>query len=185
MRDSDGRRIVELPEKEVQCLFLPCSLLTFFQVTVETLEFSPLERKIYDAIYADAKRDFDQLNANGLVSRNYTHILAMLMRYSSKHVQTLNSYLIWPFSLRRAVLHPSLVIAPDDASRCPSDSRDGLVDVDEFAKQFSKSGAEGGDTNSFVATVLGSLGANDAQECPICFDVMQSPMIIPRCLHQW
>jgi DNA repair protein RAD5 len=47
---------------------------------VETLEFSPLERKIYDAIYAHAKHDFDQLNANGLVSRNYTHILAMLMR---------------------------------------------------------------------------------------------------------
>jgi len=40
-----------------------------------------MERKIYDSIYAEAKRDYEQLNARGLVSRNYTHILAMLMRY--------------------------------------------------------------------------------------------------------
>ena len=47
---------------------------------VEELDFSPLERKIYDSIYFSAKRDFEQLEAKGLVSRNYTHILAMLMR---------------------------------------------------------------------------------------------------------
>jgi len=47
---------------------------------VEELEFSPLERKIYDSIYLPAKRNFEQLEAKGLVSKNYTHILAMLMR---------------------------------------------------------------------------------------------------------
>lgn len=47
---------------------------------VENLEFSPLERKIYDSLYTDAKKNFDRLNEKGLVSRNYTHILAMLMR---------------------------------------------------------------------------------------------------------
>lgn len=47
------------------------------------LEFSPLERKIYDSLYTDAKKDFENLNAKGLVSRNYTHILAMLMRSST------------------------------------------------------------------------------------------------------
>lgn len=47
---------------------------------VENLEFSPLERKIYDSIYTSAKRNFEQLNAKGLVGKNYTHILAMLMR---------------------------------------------------------------------------------------------------------
>ena len=45
------------------------------------LEFSPLERKIYDSLYSDAKKDFEHLTEKGLVSRNYTHILAMLMRY--------------------------------------------------------------------------------------------------------
>lgn len=39
-----------------------------------------MERKIYDSMYIDAKRNFDRLNAKGLVGRNYTHILAMLMR---------------------------------------------------------------------------------------------------------
>ena len=48
---------------------------------IEQLEFSPLERKIYDSLYSDAKKDFEHLNEKGLVSRNYTHILAMLMRY--------------------------------------------------------------------------------------------------------
>ncbi len=50
------------------------------QIKTEMLEFSPLERKIYDSLYTDAKKDFENLNAKGLVSRNYTHILAMLMR---------------------------------------------------------------------------------------------------------
>ena len=51
------------------------------QVVVENLEFSPLERKIYDSMYTDAKKNFDRLNAKGLVGKNYTHILAMLMRF--------------------------------------------------------------------------------------------------------
>lgn len=58
----------------------------FDQVTVEELEFSPLERKIYDSIYISAKRSFEKLNAKGLVSKNYTHILAMLMRYVVQHM---------------------------------------------------------------------------------------------------
>lgn len=65
MRDSDGKRIVELPSKEI---------------SIEILPFSTAERKIYDSIYDTAKRSFDQLNAKGLVGKNYTHILAMLMR---------------------------------------------------------------------------------------------------------
>ena len=66
MLDSDGKRIVDLPPKEIK---------------VETLEFSPLERRIYDSIYMRAKTKYEQLSAKGLVSKNYTHILAMLMRY--------------------------------------------------------------------------------------------------------
>ena len=56
-------------------------LIDYMEVTVETLEFSPLERKIYDSMYTDAKKNFDRLNAKGLVGKNYTHILAMLMRF--------------------------------------------------------------------------------------------------------
>lgn len=65
MRDSEGKRIVELPPKED---------------VIETLCFCATEQKIYDSIYDTAKRNFDQLNAKGLIGKNYTHILAMLMR---------------------------------------------------------------------------------------------------------
>lgn len=47
---------------------------------VESLEFSPLERKIYDSLYNDAKRRFERLSEKGTVNKNYTSILAMLMR---------------------------------------------------------------------------------------------------------
>lgn len=58
-------------------------LIHIFQVIVEELEFSPLERKIYDSIFLSAKRNFEQLDAKGLLGKNYTHILAMLMRYAT------------------------------------------------------------------------------------------------------
>ncbi|KDQ63171.1 hypothetical protein JAAARDRAFT_119545 [Jaapia argillacea MUCL 33604] len=144
--DTDGKRIVELPEKEVD---------------VELLEFSPLERKIYDSIYNDAKRNFEQLSAKGLVSRNYTHILAMLMR------------------LRRAVLHPGLVLS---TQRNETPAGDGSVDVNALIQQFSETN-EMDNSSEFVESVLTNLGDSNS-ECPICFDVMDAPMIIPRCLHQ-
>lgn len=151
MLDSDGRRIVELPSKEV---------------VVENLQFSPLERKIYDQIYSTAKRKFDRLSAKGLVRKNYTHILAMLMR------------------LRRAVLHPSLVIT--DEGRALSPDADGPIDVNDMIKRFAEGGntARGDNQTSFAEEVLANLADAEAAECPICLDVMEIPMIIPGCLHQ-
>lgn len=51
-----------------------------YQVKHEYLEFSVLERKIYDSLYEHAKIDFNRLTEKGLVGKKYTHILAMLMR---------------------------------------------------------------------------------------------------------
>ena len=48
---------------------------------METLEFSVSERKLYDSIYLDVRKKFERLNERGLVNKNYTSILAMLMRY--------------------------------------------------------------------------------------------------------
>jgi len=48
---------------------------------VETLEFSVSERKLYDSVYLDVRKKFERLNEKGLVNKNYTSILAMLMRY--------------------------------------------------------------------------------------------------------
>ena len=50
---------------------------------METLEFSVSERKLYDSIYLDVRKKFVRLNEKGLVNKNYTSILAMLMRYDS------------------------------------------------------------------------------------------------------
>ncbi|KAG5652932.1 hypothetical protein H0H81_003075 [Sphagnurus paluster] len=153
MRDTDGNKIVELPTKEV---------------LVDVLEFSPLERKIYDQIYTSAKKNFESLDARGLVSRNYTQILAMLMR------------------LRRAVLHPSLVLKSDD-ERVLSPHSDGAVDVNDLIRKFTENEntSEGGNVNVFAEEVLSTLAEAEAGECPICLDVMEIPMIIPKCMHQW
>ncbi|KAH7915692.1 SNF2 family N-terminal domain-containing protein, partial [Hygrophoropsis aurantiaca] len=149
MRDTNGKRIVELPAKEV---------------SVETLQFSPEERKIYDSIYHDAKRDFDSLNAKGLVGKNYTHILAMLMK------------------LRRAVLHPDLVADPEDIEAKPeADSKDGTIDVDSIREDVAQEGAS---KKVFAEQVLANLQEANNAECPICLDVMDTPVIIPTCMHQ-
>lgn len=86
-KDSAGKPIVELPPKIVGKVFLIpqfCAFLTWntpCQVEVETLEFSVSERKLYDSIYIDVRKKFERLNAKGLVNKNYTSILAMLMRH--------------------------------------------------------------------------------------------------------
>lgn len=151
MRDSNGNRIVELPAKEV---------------SIEKLQFTPAERIIYDSIYGTAKRNFDQLNAKGLVGKNYTHVLAMLMR------------------LRRAVLHPSLVVNPDDGSQDCS-SKPKAVDLDTLIPDVLKdSNCEEGSKNAFAESVLANLANASDVECPICLDVVETPLIIPRCMHQ-
>ncbi|OSD03366.1 hypothetical protein PYCCODRAFT_1366011 [Trametes coccinea BRFM310] len=151
MLDSDGKKIVELPSKEV---------------TIETLEFSPLERKIYDSLYSDAKKDFEHLNAKGLVSRNYTHILAMLMR------------------LRRAVLHPNLVLSSNDSTTSKAPSGSNAVDVKELIERFGKGDNVAGESKVYAEGVLANLGQEEDAECPICFDVMETPAILPNCMHQ-
>lgn len=84
MKDKDGKPIVDLPLKTV-CLVNkagPRKLLNELrlQITIETLEFSRSERKIYDAIYDRSRRKFIQLDQEGTIKNSYTSILAMLMR---------------------------------------------------------------------------------------------------------
>ncbi|KAG5341638.1 hypothetical protein C0989_008396 [Termitomyces sp. Mn162] len=170
MRDIEGNKIVELPPKKV---------------VVETLEFSPLERKIYDRIYISAKRDFERLDAKGLVKKNYTHILAMLMRLEciSLHIISMRTFL--SIRLRRAVLHPNLVLTPDDEHVLLS-AGDGSIDVDDLIRRFTDTerAEEGGDKSIFAEEVLAKLADAEAEECPICLDVMETPMIIPGYLIQ-
>ncbi|PIL31409.1 hypothetical protein GSI_06110 [Ganoderma sinense ZZ0214-1] len=152
MLDSDGKRIVELPPKEI---------------TIERLEFSPLERKIYDSLYSDAKKDFEHLSEKGLVNKNYTHILAMLMR------------------LRRAVLHPNLVLSSSNSGRAEkSSANSGTIDVKELIQRFGEGENVVSDSKVYAESVLANLGQEEDAECPICFDVMETPTILPECMHQ-
>lgn len=154
---------------------------------MENLEFSPLERKIYDSLYKNAKRNFDRLSEKGLVSKNYTHILAMLMRYV---VYSSSPYMIQEriydaiLRLRRAVLHPNLVLSNPDGLKKAGSSKDEAIDVDELIRKFSNE--DEGDNNNFAEDVLSNLAQEDSKaECPICLDVMDMPMVIPQCMHQW
>ncbi|RDX51210.1 hypothetical protein OH76DRAFT_1347561 [Lentinus brumalis] len=151
MLDTDGKRIVELPPKEIK---------------IEKLEFSPLERKIYDSLYSDAKKDFEHLTEKGLVSRNYTHILAMLMR------------------LRRAVLHPNLVLSSNEGVAPKAASGNGVIDVKDLIQKFSEGENAVGDNKVYAEGVLANLAQEENAECPICFDVMETPAILPDCMHQ-
>ncbi|KAK0198774.1 SNF2 family N-terminal domain-containing protein [Armillaria mellea] len=149
MCDVNGKKIVDLPSKEV---------------VVENLEFSMAERKLYDSIYNSIKRNFDQLSAKGLIGKNYTHILAMLMR------------------LRRAVLHPSLVLSPEE-DRALSPSGDGFIEIKDILGAFREDEGSSSGSNIFAQNALANLG-EDTSECPICMDVMEKPMLIPECMHK-
>ncbi|EJD03591.1 uncharacterized protein FOMMEDRAFT_81947 [Fomitiporia mediterranea MF3/22] len=136
------------------------------EIKHEYLEFGPLERRIYDGLYDIIKRKFDSLNASGLVGKKYTHILAMLMK------------------LRRAVLHPSLVL-PENEDGTSSDTGGGIVDINELIGQLANGGQGSEETSGgYAQTVLNSLSMKEDEECPICMDCMQEPVLLPICAHK-
>ena len=168
MLDSNGKRIVELPPKED---------------VVETLRLSVAEQKIYDSIYDTAKRSFDRFNAKGLVGKNYTHILAMLMRsvLVSLCIPMADKLVC---SLRRAVLHPDLVVDSEgQMNESPSSSK--CIEVDTLMYDVVERQTSGGPNISFARNVLSYLAKPETDECPICLDIMETAVIIPQCLHQW
>lgn len=82
------------------------------------------------------------------------------------------------------MLHPSLVLENEDLGVEPSKNR--TFDIDELVKKFN-SDADGNDSpnTAFAEGVLANLADDETTECPICFDVMETPTIIPGCAHQW
>lgn len=161
-KDHTGKPIVELPPKIVE---------------VETLEFSVSERKLYDSIYIDVRKKFERLNEKGLVNKNYTSILAMLMR------------------LRRAVLHPHLVMTQEELEELEtsSTSADGAVKLEDLIKHESDGTTTSRTNAAFVEETLRSLNAGSGtqgdeaearDECPLCLDIMETPVLVPPCMHK-
>jgi DNA repair protein RAD5 len=103
----------------------------------------------------------------------------------------MHTWLFYPLSdvlkrLRRAVLHPSLVIQREDAdggsSTQPLDNS--TLSLEDLVKNFANDDS-GGSNAAFAEGVLANLADEDVTECPICFDVMEMPTMILGCAHQW
>jgi DNA repair protein RAD5 len=157
---------------------------------VETLEFSSSERKLYDSIYIDVRKKFERLSAKGLVNKNYTSILAMLMRYDLPllYPPALISSFLEP-RLRRAVLHPHLVMTHEELEELENSSTSAseAVKLEDLVKHEAGGGAVPKTNAAFVEETLKSLGeeGEGRDECPLCLDMMETPVLIPPCMHTW
>lgn len=82
--------------------------------------------------------------------------------------------------LRRAVLHPSLVLDTKEDEQRSTEN----IDVNDLIKQFAgnEATAQNGPNESYAQNVVDGL--QEDEECPICFYVMEEPMIIQSCLHK-
>lgn len=88
------------------------------------------------------------------------------------------------YSLRRAVLHPDLVVDPkDQANESPLGPK--CMEIDDFIHDVAERQASDAANTSFAKNVLSNLATPETDECPICLDVMETAVIIPQCLHRW
>lgn len=87
--------------------------------------------------------------------------------------------------MRRAVLHPSLVLSTSDNENSKVATTNGVVNVEDLVKRFVTGDQLDEEMPAFVEKVLSNLAADDCAECPICLDTMQAAVILPECLHQW
>lgn len=93
--------------------------------------------------------------------------------------------------LRRAVLHPSLVLEkdPDDSDEASANEvEDVNVSVAQMIQRLKdgKGGDIGGTSSeTFAKDVLEKLELQEDQECPICLTVDETNVVIPGCMHVW
>ena len=83
------------------------------------------------------------------------------------------------------MLHPNLVLSGKDEVAPSSSSRGSAIDVKELIKKFGEGENAVADSKVYAEGVLANLGQEEDSECPICFDVMETPAILPDCMHQW
>lgn len=85
--------------------------------------------------------------------------------------------------LRRAVLHPKLVISTED-QRAATPAGIDIIEVEDLLQQFTKEEDKDEKPNVFAEKFLENLTKDDVEECPICFSEMENPVVIPECMHQ-
>jgi DNA repair protein RAD5 len=65
------------------------------------------------------------------------------------------------------------------------DDNNGQVDIDSLISQFTGGTEEDdeGPSAVYAEDVLKKLDEADGQECAVCLDIMDQPVLVPNCLH--
>ncbi len=82
-------------------------------------------------------------------------------------------------------MHPNLVLSSNEGVAPKAASGNGVIDVKDLIQKFSEGENAVGDNKVYAEGVLANLAQEENAECPICFDVMETPAILPDCMHQW
>jgi len=85
------------------------------------------------------------------------------------------------------VLHPSLIArAGTENEGDDQASRDAEVDLQSLIAQFTsgETGAVDDVQANFATRVLDRLQVEDDEECPVCMEVMDPPVLAPKCMHK-
>ncbi|KAG8898279.1 hypothetical protein FRB99_007551 [Tulasnella sp. 403] len=160
--ELDGRRLIELPKKTVNDTFLM---------------FSKEERDIYNFVQTRSRAVFNKFLRQGTVLKNYAQVLVMLLR------------------LRQCAVHPSLIAEFEDAFLRDGEIRECGVDDSDRANELRRAveimreawvrevrESLKNDALERLAAEKKSVDASIVEECPICIEVLQNPLITP-CKH--
>lgn len=75
-----------------------------------------------------------------------------------------------------------------------SSSTSGTVKLEDLVKHESDGATVSKTNTTFVEETLKSLNAGSgnegdksegSDECPLCLDIMESPVLVPPCMHKW
>ncbi|KAI8049793.1 SNF2 family N-terminal domain-containing protein [Gilbertella persicaria] len=166
MRDGKGQPMVPLPPKHIH---------------IEYLSFSPEEQDIYDAIYNDSQIKFSYFCEAGKLGKNYASIFQLLTR------------------LRQICCHPYLALQSKEAAKETIKGLGGKesLTLEELIAHKNNTESQASDTSSsYEMNVLQNMLAHQqsapnpqetlappmAEECPICFETVDSMIVMP-CMH--
>ncbi|KAL5514334.1 hypothetical protein ACEPAG_2422 [Sanghuangporus baumii] len=154
----DGKRLVELPPKDVQLV---------------KLEFTPEEQEIYHAVETRSQMKFNRYLRAGTVLKNYAHVLLLLLRLRQVCTHT------------SLITEDEGVIVDDELDDMNEDKRDDVIKahselgrefVDRLKKKLRDIALER------MAAEKKSVDAGVDEECPVCFGVLTDAIVTP-CMH--
>ncbi|KAL5498669.1 hypothetical protein ACEPAH_2024 [Sanghuangporus vaninii] len=154
----DGKRLVELPPKDVQLV---------------KLDFTPEEQEIYHAVETRSQMKFNRYLRAGTVLKNYAHVLVLLLRLRQVCTHT------------SLITEDEGIIVDDELDYMDEDKRDDVIKahselgrefVDRLKKKLRDIALER------MAAEKKSVDAGVDEECPVCFGVLTDAIVTP-CMH--